>query len=235
MKVIGLIGGMSWESTIPYYRIINETVKERLGGLHSAKIILYSVDFYEIEQLQRAGDWAIAEEILGEAACALRSAGADFIVICTNTMHIVADTVQKQAGIPLLHIVDSCAQKIKRQGLKRVGLLGTSFTMEQEFYRGRMLTHHGIETVIPDASDRKVVHNVIFMELCLGIINEASRLQYRRIIKQLIKKGAEGIVLGCTELPMLIAAHDAPVPLFDTARIHAREAAEWAVSGVPAS
>ena len=230
MKTIGLIGGMSWESTIPYYRIVNEAVKERLGGLHSAKVVLYSVDFQEIEQLQHAGDWAAAGRILAGAARSLKLAGADFLVICTNTMHKVADAVESAAGIPLLHIADPTAREIKRCGIDKVGLLGTRFTMEQEFYRGRLTDHHSIEVVVPSASDREIVHKVIYEELCLGKVIDHSRSEYRRVIQRLVDDGAQGVILGCTEIPMLIGPQDSPVPVFDTTSIHAHSAAEWALS-----
>ena len=229
MKTIGLIGGMSWESTIPYYRIVNETVKERLGGLHSAKVVVYSVDFQEIEQLQHAGDWAAAGRILAGAARSLQLAGADFLVICTNTMHKVADAVESAADIPLLHIADPTAREIKRCGIDKVGLLGTRFTMEQEFYRGRLSEHHGIEIVVPSAADRKIVHKVIYEELCLGKVIDHSRFEYRRVIQRLVDDGAQGVILGCTEIPMLIGPQDSPVPVFDTTSIHAHSAAEWAL------
>jgi aspartate racemase len=229
MKTIGLIGGMSWESTIPYYRIVNEVVKERLGGLHSAKVVLYSVDFQEIERLQHSGDWAAAGRILAGAARSLQLAGADFLVICTNTMHKVADVVESAAGIPLLHIADPTAREIKRCGINKVGLLGTRFTMEQEFYRGRLSEHHGIEVVVPNSLDREIVHKVIYEELCLGRLIDLSRSEYRRVIQRLIDDGAQGVILGCTEIAMLIGPQDSPVPVFDTTSIHARSAADWAL------
>ena len=230
MKTIGLIGGMSWESTIPYYRIVNETVRERLGGLHSAKVVLYSVNFQEIEQLQHAGDWTAAGRILAGAARSLQLAGADFLVICTNTMHKVADAVESTADIPLLHIVDPTALEIKRSGIHKVGLLGTRFTMEQAFYRDKLSDHHAIEVITPSALDRDIVHNVIYEELCLGKATDHARSEYCRIIKQLVDDGAQGIILGCTEISMLIGSQDSPVPVFDTTSIHARSAAEWALS-----
>jgi aspartate racemase len=230
VKTIGLIGGMSWESTIPYYRIINETVKECLGGLHSAKVILYSVDFHEIEQLQRAGDWEEAGRLLAQAARSLAAAGAEGIVLCTNTMHKVAAAIEGAAPIPLLHIADPTAAEIKRQGLRKVGLLGTRFTMEQDFYRDRVERKHGIEVIVPGAQDRGIVHRVIYEELCLGKIADASRTEYRRIIGQLADAGAEGIILGCTEISLLVKQADSPVPLFDTTAVHARSAAEWALA-----
>ena len=231
MKTIGLIGGMSWESTIPYYRIINETVRVRLGGLHSAKIILYSVDFQEIERLQHAGEWTEAGRLLAQAACSLQAGGADFLVLCTNTMHKVANAIEGAVDIPLFHITDPTAEEIKLAKLRVVGLLGTRFTMEQEFYKGRLSEKHGIEAVIPDEIDREIVHKVIYDELCLGKIRDESRTEYCRIIRRLVDGGAQGIVFGCTEISMLVGAADSPVPVFDTTSIHARKAAERALDG----
>lgn len=230
MKTIGLLGGMSWESTVPYYRQINETVKARLGGLHSAKIVLYSVDFAEIERLQHCGDWDSAGAVLADAAQALERAGADFIVLCTNTMHKVAPTIEAAVKIPLLHIADPTAMAIRRAGLFRIGLLGTRFTMEQAFYRGRLEERHGIEVLIPEQEDVGVVHRVIYEELCLGRIEDASREAYRGVMARLVERGAQGIILGCTEISMLVVARDATVPLFDTTAIHAGAAAETALS-----
>jgi aspartate racemase len=230
MKTIGMLGGMSWESTLPYYRIINETVKEKLGGLHSAKLVLFSVDFEEIAALQRAGAWDEAGSLLARAAQSLRDAGANFLVICTNTMHVVADTVEKAAGIPLFHIADPTAEEIRRQGLKKIGLLGTRFTMEQDFYRQRLRQRHDLEALVPDEADRDIVHKVIFEELCRGIVREESRQAYRDIIQRLVDRGAQGIILGCTEIAMLISPEDAPVPVFDTTALHARKAAELALA-----
>jgi len=229
MKTLGLIGGMSWESTVPYYRMINEHVKQQLGGLHSAKLFLYSVDFYEIEKLQMAGDWQQAGEILGNAANALARAGAEVIVVCTNTMHKVADDIERIGGLPLLHIADATAEKIKGQGLRKIGLLGTRFTLEQDFYRGRLQDIHQIEVVTPDEADRVIVHRIIYEELCLGIVNDASREEYRQIIAKLELQGVEGIILGCTEITLLVGAEDASVPVFDTTAIHALAAAEFSL------
>lgn len=229
MKTLGLIGGMSWESTVPYYRMINEHVKQQLGGLHSAKLFLYSVDFYEIEKLQMAGDWQQAGEILGNSANALARAGAEVIVVCTNTMHKVADDIERIGGLPLLHIADATAEKIKGQGLRKIGLLGTRFTMEQDFYRGRLQDIHQIEVVTPDEADRAIVHRIIYEELCLGIVNDASREEYRQIIAKLEQQGVEGIILGCTEITLLVGAADASVPVFDTTAIHALAAAEFSL------
>jgi aspartate racemase len=229
VKTIGLIGGMSWESTIPYYRQINETIREHLGGLHSAKIVLYSVDFHEIEQLQHAGDWDAAGTILAEAARSLEVAGADFLVLCTNTMHKVAARIQASVAIPLLHIADPTAAEIKRAGLSTVGLLGTQFTMEQAFYRDRLSEHHGLRVIVPEPDDRAVIHRIIYDELCLGLVKAESRSEYRRVMKNLAARGAQAIILGCTEISLLVNQEDAEVPLFDTTAIHARMAAEEAL------
>ena len=230
MKTIGLIGGMSWESTLPYYRHINEAIRARLGGLHSARLVLYSVDFHEIEQLQRSGDWQRAGELLGEAAAALERAGAEFLVLCTNTMHKVAEAIEQAASIPLLHIADPTAAAIHNAGLQRVGLLGTRFTMEQPFYRERLESRHGIQVLVPDEADRQLVHRVIYEELCLGSVREESRRAYRQVIERLVAQGAQAVVLGCTEIGLLIGAEDAAVPLFDTTLLHARAAAEKALA-----
>lgn len=231
MKTIGLIGGMSWESTIPYYRHINEAVKDRLGGLHSAKVILFSVDFHEIEQLQHAGDWHKAGALLADAAAALERAGAECIVICTNTMHKVADQVQAAVSIPLLHIADPTASAIKAAGLNTVGLLGTRFTMEQDFYRQRLERDHDLNVLIPEEQDRAIIHKVIYEELCLGIVQDDSRKLYVTIIDRLVARGAQAIILGCTEISLLVRPQDAQVPLFDTTAIHAADAARWSMDG----
>jgi len=230
MKTIGLIGGMSWESSAEYYKIINETVKARLGGLHSAQLLLYSVDFEEIETLQHAGDWQKATEFMIEAAKRVEKGGADFVLICTNTMHKMADEVQSNIGIPLLHIADAAALKITAQGLQTVGLLGTKFTMEEDFYKGRLKEKYSLDVIIPEAEDRKTVHNIIYQELCLGEIRESSREKMKTIIRTLVSEGAEGIILGCTEIPLLIEQKDSPVPIFDTTRIHAEAAVEKALA-----
>ena len=230
MKIIGLIGGMSWESTLLYYRQINETVNERLGGLHSAQIILYSVDFHEIERLQSAGDWATAGALLAEAARTLEIAGAQFLVLCTNTMHRVADAIEAAVAIPLVHIADPTATAIKASGFSTVGLLGTRFTMEQPFYRDRLQKRHGLRVLTPPSADREMVHRVIYDELCRGRCVDESRAQYRRVMAALVARGAQAIVLGCTEITLLVDLSDASVPLFDTTRLHARAAAERAVS-----
>lgn len=230
MKTIGLIGGMSWESTVPYYRQINETIKERLGGLHSAKIVLYSVDFHEIERHQHAENWEAAGAILADAARSLEAAGADFLVLCTNTMHKVASGIEAAVAIPLLHIADPTATEIKRAGHSTVGLLGTRFTMEQAFYRDRLSERHGLRVIVPDSEDRETVHRIIYEELCLGVVNPESRSEYRRIMRMLASQGAQAIILGCTEISLLVNQQDSEIPLFDTTAIHARAAAEEALS-----
>ena len=228
MRTLGLIGGMSEESTVPYYRIINERVRERLGGLHSAKLLLHSVDFAGIEALQQRGDWETAGAQLADIARGLRLAGAEGIVLCTNTMHLVAPAVEAAIEIPLLHIADATAARIRAAGLVRVALLGTRFTMEQAFYRER-IEAAGIEVMTPDAAQRECVHRVIYDELCLGRIVDASRDEYRAIIAGLVVDGAQGVILGCTEIGLLVGEGDAEVLLFDTARIHAEAAADWAL------
>ena len=230
MKTIGLLGGMSWESTLPYYRHINEAVRERLGGLHSARLVLYSLDFHEIEALQRQGDWAAAGTLLADAARRLESAGADFLLLCTNTMHKVADAIEAASALPLLHIADPTAAAIQAAGLQRVGLLGTRFTMEQPFYRQRLEDRHGIQVLVPDEPDRAEVHRVIYEELCRGVASEASRQAYRKVISRLVARGAQAVILGCTEIGLLVRADDAEVPLFDTCVLHAQAAAERALS-----
>ncbi|MGY3066767.1 aspartate racemase [Pantoea agglomerans] len=230
MKVIGLLGGMSWESTALYYRILNQLVKQRLGSLHSAELVLYSVDFQRIEQLQAAGEWQQAGEILAEAARNLERAGAQFIVLCTNTMHKVAAQISAATGIPLLHIADATGRRIQQAGVRKVGLLATRFTMEQDFYRGRLQQQFGLEVITPDREDRIFVHEVIYHELCLGEIKPASRRRYGEIMQQLVAQGAEAIILGCTEITLLVDATDASVPLFDTTLIHAEEAVTQALA-----
>ena len=229
MKTIGLIGGMSWESTVPYYRQINEVVKARLGGLHSARLVLYSVDFHDIELLQREGDWDGAGEMLARAARSLEAAGADFLVVCTNTMHKVAPAIEASVSIPLLHIADATAAEIAAAGHSVVGLLGTRFTMEQAFYRDRLSERHGLQVVVPDAEDRASIHRIIYDELCLGVVRAESRLEYRRIMRTLADQGAQAIILGCTEIALLVGREDSAVPLFDTTAIHARAAANVAL------
>jgi len=230
MKTIGLIGGMSWESTVPYYRQINEAIKQRLGGLHSAKLVLYSVDFHEIERLQHAGDWDTAGRLLADAAGAIERGGADFVVLCTNTMHKVAPASEAAVKIPLLHIADATADEIKRAGHATVGLLGTRFTMEQAFYKGRLSERHGLRVLTPDTADRDIIHRVIYDELCLGKIVPSSRLEYRRIMAKLVADGAQAIILGCTEITLLVDQTDSAVAQFDTTAIHARKAAEFALA-----
>ncbi|WP_327130798.1 aspartate/glutamate racemase family protein [Streptomyces sp. NBC_01343] len=232
MKTIGLLGGMSWESTAEYYRLLNELTRDRLGGLHSARCVLYSVDFAEIERLQTEGRWAEAGEVLAAAAQRLEAAGADLVLICTNTMHKVADRVQAGISVPLLHLADATADAVKAAGLTRVGLLGTAFTMEQEFYRGR-LEASGLEVRVPDTEGRALVHRVIYEELCLGIVREESRTAYQHVIEGLVAAGAQGIILGCTEIELLIGAGDSPVTVFPTARIHAEAAVGAALSTHP--
>jgi len=229
MKTIGLLGGMSWESTESYYRLLNETVKERLGGLHSAKVVLHSVDFAEIEQLQHLGEWEKTAEILKKAAQGLEKAGADFILICTNTMHLVAPQIQAGINIPLLHIADATAEEIVKANIQKIGLLGTAFTMEEDFYKGQLQNKYHLDVITPNSNDRKIVHQIIYDELCLGNIQNNSRKEYLRIIDDLVKQGAEAIILGCTEIALLIEPQHTKVKLFDTTRIHALKAIEIAL------
>ncbi|MCC5801820.1 aspartate/glutamate racemase family protein [Rossellomorea vietnamensis] len=228
MKTIGLIGGMSWESSLKYYKVINEEVKEKLGGLHSAKCLLYSVDFEEIERYQAEGDWENAGRALGDVASSLEKAGAEFIVICTNTMHKVIDHVEARINIPVLHIADATAKEIQRAGIKTVGLLGTTYTMEQEFYKSRIQSN-GINVLVPDQEERNTINKVIFEELCLGKMEQSSKDYYKGVIQKLVDRGAEGIVLGCTEIGLLVKPEDSEVPLFDTTVIHAIEAVNTAL------
>jgi aspartate racemase len=230
MKQIGLIGGMSWESTLEYYRLINQAVKHRLGGWHSARILMVSVDFQEIEQHQRAGDWDAAAAILTTAAWQLERGGADFFLICTNTMHKVAAQIEAAVHIPLIHIAEATATAIEKAGLHQVGLLGTRFTMEEDFLKGYLTDRHGIEVVIPDEPARRQVHDVIYNELCLGQVKPASRQVFVDIIQALEALGARGVILGCTEIPLLISAKDVTVPLFDTTAIHAAKAVDLALA-----
>ncbi|WP_017753985.1 aspartate/glutamate racemase family protein [Calidifontibacillus oryziterrae] len=229
MKTIGLIGGMSWESSVEYYRIINEEVKNRLGGLHSAKCLLYSVDFAEVEHFQATGEWEKAGHLLAEAAYSLEKAGAKFIVICTNTMHKVVHYIEEKIHIPILHIAEATATQINRTGIQTVGLLGTKYTMEQDFYIKR-IEANGIKVIIPDENDRNIVNKVIYEELCLGDIKQSSKEYYKNIIKSLVENGAEGIILGCTEIGLLVKQDDSDVPLFDTTFIHALEAVNLALA-----
>ena len=229
MKTIGLIGGMSWESSIEYYRIINETAKEKLGGLHSAKSMMVSVDFAEIEKLQHEDRWDEAGQILVKCAQDLERGGADLIVLCTNTMHKLADQIIANVNIPFLHIADATAEKIIASGIKRIGLLGTRFTMEHDFYKGRLINNFGLDVLIPEKTDRDIIHRVIYEELVLGKIVDASRTEYQRIMNDLLAKGAEGIILGCTEIELLIKDGDSSAPLFPTTRIHAIAVVEKAL------
>jgi aspartate racemase len=225
MKTIGLIGGMSWESTVPYYQVINRTIAERLGGLHSAKLLLSSVDFHEMERLQHDGRWAEAGALLAEEAARLERAGAEFIVLCTNTMHKVAPALEARIRIPLLHIADPTARTIVSRGMKTVGLLGTRFTMEESFYRARLEERHGLRVLVPPEPDRAIVHRVIYEELCRGKVLDTSREKYRGIMAGLAARGAHCLILGCTEIAMLVGEADATLPLFDTTALHARAAA----------
>lgn len=223
MKTIGLLGGMSWESSAEYYRLLNELVRERLGGLHSARCVLYSVDFAEIEELQVAGEWEQAGELLAAAAKGVEAAGADLVLICTNTMHKVADQVQGALSVPLLHLADATADAVLGAGVRRVALLGTAFTMEQDFYRERLVSW-GLDVLVPGAEGRALVHRVIYEELCLGVVRDESRAAYQEVIADLVRDGAEGVILGCTEIELLIGQEHSEVPLFPTTRIHAEAA-----------
>lgn len=229
MKTIGLIGGMSWESSLEYYRIINDAVKERLGGFHSAKCILYSVDFAEIEERQMDGRWDEMAEILVGAGQSLQRAGADFLVLCTNTMHKLAGELQQGVQIPLLHIADATARRVQAAGIHTIGLLGTRFTMEQDFYKGRLANEFGLQVLVPPAEERTFVHDVIYNELCLGVVKPESRREYAHIMQGLIVGGAEGIILGCTEIELLVKPEDSPAPLFPTTRLHALAAVDYAL------
>jgi aspartate racemase len=228
-QVIGLIGGMSWESSAEYYRIVNERVRDRLGGLASARCLMWSFDFAEIEALQQSGDWDAATARMIEAAQRLERGGADFLLICTNTMHRMADAVQAAVGLPLLHIADPTAARIKAAGLRRVGLLGTAFTMEQDFYKGQLARRHGLEVLVPEDADRATIHRIIYEELVQGRVEPASRAAYRDVIARLVARGAEAVILGCTEIMLLVRAEDSAVPLFDTTTLHAEAAVERAL------
>jgi aspartate racemase len=232
MMVIGLLGGMSWESSSEYYRLINERVKAALGGFHSAHTVLYSVDFATIEAMQAEGRWDDAGEELNRAAKALEAAGADFVVLCTNTMHKVADQLTDGLGIPLLHLADATASAVKAAGIRRVGLLGTGFTMSQPFYRDR-LAAHGLDVLVPDAEDRDLVHRVIYDELVLGVVKPESREAYRGVIARLVEAGAEGVIYGCTEIELLVGPEDSAVPTFPTTRLHAEAAVDYALGKAP--
>jgi len=229
MKTIGLIGGMSWESSIEYYRIINEVTKIKLGGLHSAKSVMYSVDFAEVEILQHQGRWIEAAQMMVDAAKNLENGGADFIVLCTNTMHKVAEDIQASVKIPFLHIADATAQRVKDSGIQKIGLLGTRFTMEEDFYKGRLSQKYGLEVSVPSAHEQEIIHRVIYDELVVGRIEQSSKVKYMDIIERMIGQGVEGIILGCTEIGLLIHQEDSRVPLFDTTRIHAEAAVEYAL------
>ncbi len=228
MLTIGMLGGMSWESSAHYYRLANELVRDRIGGLHSAKCVLYSVDFAEIEQLQSSGQWEQAGRVLGEAAVAVQAAGADLLLLCTNTMHKVADQVQAAISIPLVHLADATADAVKAAGVHMVGLLGTAFTMEEGFYRDR-LTGHGLEVIVPELADRAEVHRIIYDELCVGDVRASSRQSYREVIDRLVAAGAQGVILGCTEIELLISAADSSVPVFATSRLHVEAAVNAAL------
>lgn len=230
MKTIGLIGGMSWESSAVYYQLINQKAKEILGGTHSARSIMYSVEFNEVEQLQHQGKWEKLTEIMIDAAQKVEKGGADFIVICTNTMHKMVPEISANISIPILHIADATAEKIKEKGIKKIGLLGTNFTMTQDFYKGKLEKDHHLEVIIPNETDRQIIHSIIYQELILGNIKEESRQKYVAIIKKMQSDGAEGVILGCTEIPLLIQQKDSPIPVFDTTKIHAEKAVEFALS-----
>ena len=229
MKTIGLVGGMSWESTLEYYRVINEYTKERLGGFHSGKIVLYSVDFAEVETQQHEGRWDDLTRLMIDAAQRVERGGAELLVICTNTMHKMADDVQKGIRIPVLHIVDVTAEAIKSRSMKKVGLLGTRFTMEQDFYKGRLVRNHGFEVIVPEEKEREEIHRILYDELCLGEIKNRSKETFQRIIANLEARGAQGIILGCTEIPLLVSQEDYKIPLFDTTTLHARAAVDFAL------
>lgn len=230
MKTLGLLGGMSWESTAEYYRLINQSINRKLGGLHSAKLILNSIDFDEIEKLQHQGEWERMGILLSDAAYSVEKAGADGLIICTNTMHKLADDILKNINIPIIHIADATAKKLVSDKIKTVGLLGTSFTMEQDFYTGRLIDKFGLEVLVPDTSEREDIHGVIYSELCLGITKEDSRSRYIEIIESLSSRGAEAIILGCTEIGLLISQEDTSLPLYDTTTIHAEAAVDWMLS-----
>ncbi|WP_281964712.1 aspartate/glutamate racemase family protein [Serinicoccus marinus] len=228
MRTIGLLGGMSWESSAEYYRLLNEGVRDRLGGLHSARLVLASVDFAQVEAMQVAGDWEAAGRLLADEARGVEAAGADLLLICTNTMHKVADQVQAAVGIPLLHLADATARAVQGAGIERVGLLGTAFTMEQDFYTGRF-SDHGLDVLVPDAPGRELVHRVIYDELCLGVVREESRQAYQRVVADLVERGARGVILGCTEIERLLGADDVDVPVFATTALHVEAALDAAL------
>jgi aspartate racemase len=230
MKRIGLLGGMSWESSSEYYRLVNEEVRDRLGGLHSADCLLRSVDFAPVEELQRSGRWDAAGDLLAAEAAALQAAGAELLVLCTNTMHKLADRIEAAIDIPFVHIADTTADAVRAAGMTTVGLLATAYTMEQDFYVGRLRERHGLDVLVPGDEDRALVHRVIYDELCVGVVDDGSRDAYRRVMRDLAGRGAEGILLGCTEIDLLVGERDSPVPVFDTTRLHARRAVELALS-----
>jgi len=230
MRTVGSLGGMSWESAVTYYQLINKGIKHELGGLHSAKIILSSVDFQIIEEYQAQGDWQSAADLLTKAALSVQAGGADFLLICTNTMHKVASQIEDEIDIPLLHIADATAQSLVSQGLSRVGLLGTQFTMEQDFYKGRLIDSYGLDVVVPSHADRVIIHNVIYQELCVGAVLDGSREEYLRVIDKMVSQGVEGVILGCTEIGLLIEQKDTAIPLFDTTKIHAQAAVARALN-----
>jgi aspartate racemase len=229
MKTIGMIGGMSWESSLEYYRVVNEATKARLGGFHSAKCVLYSVDFEEVEKLQHKGDWNRLTVLMVDAAKRLEKAGVDFVIICTNTMHKMADQVQGAISVPLLHIVDVTAQAIIANRQIRVGLLGTKFTMEEEFYKGRLQDKHGLEVLIPSVEERQIVHDILYSELCLGEIKKQSKDKFKEIIQNLVDRGAQGVILGCTEIPLIVSQKDYTIPVYDTTTLHAEAAVDFAL------
>jgi aspartate racemase len=229
MKTIGMIGGMSWESSLEYYRVVNEATKARLGGFHSAKCVLYSVDFEEVEKLQHKGDWNRLTVLMVDAAKRLEKAGVDFMIICTNTMHKMADQVQGAISVPLLHIVDVTAQAIIANRQTRVGLLGTKFTMEEEFYKGRLQDKHGLEVLIPSVEERQIVHDILYSELCLGEIKKQSKDKFKEIIQNLVDRGAQGVILGCTEIPLIVSQKDYTIPVYDTTTLHAEAAVDFAL------
>ncbi len=229
-RVIGLIGGLSWESSAEYYRLINRAVQRRLGGTHSARCLMWSFDFCDVEAAQHAGHWDEATALMVDAAERLRRGGADFLVICSNTMHVMADAVERAAGLPLLHIADPTAERIRKAGFSRVGLLGTAFTMERDFYTGRLRQKYGLEVLVPEAEDRRIVHRIIYEELVRGRIEPASRAAYAGVMARLAARGAEAIILGCTEIMLLVRPEDSPLPLFDTTELHAEMAVEWALA-----
>jgi aspartate racemase len=231
MKRIGLLGGMSWESSAEYYRLVNEIVRERLGGLSSADCLLRSIDFAPVERLQREGRWEEACVLLADEARALQAAGAELLVLCTNTMHKLADPITAAIDIPFVHIADATAAAVRTAGLDSVGLLATAYTMEEDFYVGRLRERHGLDVLVPEEADRRIVHDVIYDELCVGVVNDGSREEYRRIMARLVERGAQGILLGCTEIDLLVGADDASVPVFDTTALHARAAVELALGG----